>query len=79
MTTCKTCGKQWGGLNAQHCTACHETFSSTSAGDKHRRGEYPGRYCTTEELVYNAKRDMWQMPGMWIPTFTAGEEQPNEA
>jgi hypothetical protein len=24
----------------EHCTACHETFSGTTAGDRHRVGEH---------------------------------------
>lgn len=45
--------------------SCHETFSGTSSGDKHRRGEYPNRTCSTDGLVHNAKRDLWQLPGTW--------------
>lgn len=38
-TTCM-CGATWTGLRMEHCTACHETFSGTTAGDKHRVGEH---------------------------------------
>lgn len=64
-TTCKDCSRTWGGLKAEHCTACRETFSGITAGDKHRRGEYPNRTCSTEGLVFNAKRGIWQLPGTW--------------
>ena len=37
--TCK-CGAQWSGKRIEHCDACHETFTGTSAGDKHRTGSY---------------------------------------
>lgn len=37
-TTCK-CGSTFGG-RAQHCCACHLTFSGTSAGDFHRTGDH---------------------------------------
>lgn len=67
MTTCTDCGKSWGGLKAEHCMACHETFTGTTAGDKHRRGEYPNRYCTNEGLEYNERRGMWKLPGTWKP------------
>lgn len=33
-TSCTDCGAQYGG-NAGHCKACHRTFSSDSAFDKH--------------------------------------------
>lgn len=39
MTTCK-CGATWSGKRLEHCTVCHETFTGTSAGDKHRTGTY---------------------------------------
>lgn len=64
-TTDRKCGKSWGGLKPEHCMACHETFSGTAAGDKHRRGEYPNRTCSTEGLVFNDKRQLWQLPGTW--------------
>ena len=38
-TTCH-CGAEWTGLRVEHCAACHETFTGTSAGDKHRTGEH---------------------------------------
>ena len=48
--------------------SCHESFSSEGSGDKHRRGEYPSkRYCSTEGLVHDDKRDVWKMPGTWVP------------
>ena len=67
-TTCRDCGKSWGGYRSSHCTVCHESFSSDAAGDKHRRGEYPnGRVCDTSKFAYDAKRDVWKLPGTWIP------------
>ena len=38
MTTCPPCGTTWTGHRIEHCTVCHETFTGTSAGDKHRTG-----------------------------------------
>ena len=67
-TTCQTCGKTWGGYRTEHCTECHQTFSSNTSGDAHRRGEFPrGRYCTTEGLVHDPNRDVWKTPGTWEP------------
>lgn len=34
------CGRFWSGLRRQHCPACHETFNSTWAADKHRVGAF---------------------------------------
>ncbi len=38
--TCTTCEKSWTGTQPEHCTACHETFGGTRAGDLHRVGSY---------------------------------------
>ena len=37
--TCRTCSATYGG-RAEHCTACHETFTGTTAGEMHRRGDH---------------------------------------
>lgn len=34
------CGQSWTGLRIEHCTSCHETFTGTTSGDKHRVGEH---------------------------------------
>jgi hypothetical protein len=38
-TTCH-CGATWTGHRIEHCTVCHETFTGTTAGDKHRTGDH---------------------------------------
>ena len=38
--TCRTCGFSWSGLKIEHCTVCHQTFSTTAVGDAHRIGEH---------------------------------------
>lgn len=38
-TGCR-CGATWTGLRIEHCTECHETFTGTSSGDKHRVGDH---------------------------------------
>lgn len=40
MTTCNRCGTQYGGQRTEHCMACHQTFTNTGSGDKHRVGEH---------------------------------------
>ena len=37
---CQQCGTRWSGLRIEHCKACHETFTGTSAGDMHRTGKH---------------------------------------
>jgi hypothetical protein len=37
---CHECDRTIHGFKAEHCTACHQTFTSTEAGDKHRVGEH---------------------------------------
>lgn len=40
MTASCTCGATWSGHRIEHCPACHQTFTGTSAGDKHRVGDH---------------------------------------
>ncbi len=41
------CGARWAGLKTCHCTACHSTFSTVTAFDKHRVGSHADdrRHC----------------------------------
>jgi hypothetical protein len=39
-TTCGGCSTAYTGTRAEHCTSCHETFTNTVAGDRHRTGEH---------------------------------------
>lgn len=40
IVTCPGCPAKWTGLRIEHCAACHETFTGTKAGDRHRVGAY---------------------------------------
>lgn len=40
MTRCRNCGKEWTGKRIEHCTVCHESFTGTTAGDRHRVGDH---------------------------------------
>lgn len=51
--TCRQGRKGMSG-GAQHCAVCHETFSSTSAGDKHRVGPWTARRCLSPEEMQEA-------------------------
>ncbi|MFI8448208.1 FDXHR family putative zinc-binding protein [Streptomyces erythrochromogenes] len=35
-----SCGAWWTGLTRAHCAACHTTFSTDNAADKHRQGRF---------------------------------------
>lgn len=77
-TTCR-CGITFTGLRTQHCCACHETFTGTASGDKHRVGDpsvYVGanrRRCLTvaemgeRGMVRNGKG--WWKSSADSPTF----------
>ena len=55
------CGKGWNGLKTCHCAACHRTFSTVIAFDKHRRGTYEPdtRHCVnpTDAGLVRVARD----------------------
>lgn len=65
-----------GGLRAEHCTECHQNFTGTSAGDKHRTGKHhvrsgpDARRClTTDEMTAKGmtrnKRGVWTSGGSY--------------
>lgn len=54
------CGRSWGGLRRSHCGACHHTFSSLTAFDKHRSGFL----CRVPHTIGLVEREgVWGMPG----------------
>lgn len=65
------CGKAWSGLRREHCPACHETFNSSFAADKHRKGEHGvNRHCITPAqagllAVQYEWGTVWQTPGTY--------------
>lgn len=78
MITHGECGKTWTGLRRAHCPACHETFNSDSAAEKHRTGK-PGvdRRCADPATVGLVAVEQpwgtcWQAPGSDL-RFTAAE------
>lgn len=44
--TC-TCGATWAGMRVEHCTVCHETFTTATIADLHRDGD---RCLTPDEM-----------------------------
>ena len=72
-TSCPRCNNRWTGLKTAHCTACHETFTTITAFDKHRTGDHANdtRHCidpSTAGLI-NARRPYpcWGWPGTTNP------------
>ena len=47
MAACTRCPARWGGLKTAHCPACHQTFTTVGAFDKHRSGQHHNstRHC----------------------------------
>lgn len=73
-TTCR-CGATWAGMRIEHCPACHETFTGTRAGDKHRTGDHAvfvgpeRRRCLspaemTERGMVRNDRGVWTLGGV---------------
>ncbi len=69
MITHGACGQSWTGLRRAHCPACHLTFNSDSAAEKHRIGR-PGidRRCLPPAdagliAVQQPWGVCWQAPG----------------
>ena len=68
---CSTCPATWTGHRPGHCCVCHETFSSDTNADAHRRGRHGiDRRCVHPGflgMVYSEPRRMWQMPDTGSP------------
>ena len=64
--TCTPCGATWTGKRIEHCTACHETFTGETAGEKHRVGKYvpDERHCLTPDEM-RAKGMEQNARGQW--------------
>ena len=60
------CGKTVRGYRAEHCAACCETFSGTTAGDRHRKGTHhpAARVCVDPASVglHMDKKGVWRLP-----------------
>lgn len=70
---CGGCALWWTALGAAHCAGCHETFTSVSGFEKHRRG---GQCLTPAEVGLvpaDRKWPGWALPGSYDPT---AEEAP---
>lgn len=73
------CGTSWSGMKIEHCPECHQTFTGTSAGDKHRTGDHAvstgpdRRRCRTVEEMLEVwmtqnRRGVWTSGGSFWPT-----------
>ena len=73
------CGRSWTGLSVEHCPACHENFSGTTAGDRHRvngvclnPAEIKNR--NGEQVLVEKQRPgftVWGRPGTFNPRESA--------
>lgn len=60
---CGGCSKDWGGLSPAHCSACHLTFVTVNAFDKHSCLKRYGVQCldpSTVGLVYDKVKDLYR-------------------
>lgn len=80
---CPRCPSWWTGTRSGHCTACHRTFTSIAAFDKHRSGSHAKstRHCVDPETVglVPAGRAWpgWSLPGTWAgPADDAAASEP---
>ena len=66
------CGARWTGRRIEHCTECHETFTGSSSGDKHRVGEFvpDTRRCLTSDEM-RAKGMEQNARGQWTSGGTS--------
>lgn len=58
------CGKTWQGLKPEHCPVCCQTFSTTRAGDRHRKGPHDARFCVDPAgvgLEFDDGRQLWRL------------------
>jgi hypothetical protein len=66
---CNKCANVWQGHSTAHCGACHETFTTLTVFDMHRKGTYEPdtRHCETPQSVGLVKSNRgypcWQRPG----------------
>lgn len=70
MIASHPCGAKWGGHRASHCGKCHETFSSLTAFDQHRRG-LTCRAPDDSGLVPEDNKHgttVWRLPGTYAPS-----------
>lgn len=64
-----SCGAWWTGLTRSHCPACHRTFSTDGAANKHRPGKFGiDRRCADPASVglvpvQKPYGVLWQHPG----------------
>jgi hypothetical protein len=56
--TCR-CGARWTGLSRAHCAACHDTFTTVTNFDRHRRN---GRCVDPASVGLIFKNGLWRQP-----------------
>ena len=63
--TCGRCPAWWTGLGSAHCVGCHESFTSVSAFDLHRRGGECRHPADVGLVPADKSWPGWQHPGTW--------------
>ena len=83
---CGGCSSRWNGLTTAHCSACHQTFTTVTAFNKHRTGSYSQdtRHCLEPASVglVDASRayPCWGLPAPVDGRTGSGDPaQPDEA
>lgn len=70
MVITHSCGARWTRAGACHCAGCHETFSSLSGFERHRRRGVcldPAVCGLVRKSAGKAGGFMWTLPGTWKP------------
>lgn len=67
--TCRGCASRWSGTQRAHCSACHLTFSSASAFDRHRTPDGEHGHCLdpitlTGSSLLVRRNGVWSWPPM---------------
>jgi hypothetical protein len=59
-----SCGRKITGTKSEHCPSCCQTFGTTRAGDKHRKGNPAARYCVDPASVglITDRFGVWRTP-----------------
>lgn len=74
-THCRDCHRSWTSLVQEHCTLCHQQFSTTSVADRHWKS---GVHVHPAEIAWFSKSEeaygeVWHGAWAGTPTGTVGE------
>lgn len=72
QASCSGCDFTWYGLKLEHCTVCHQTFTTTRNGDLHQVGPWSKRRCLTPEELNAAGKLAEIRPTVWAGVGLSG-------